>query len=211
MSERMDESVSQIETAPREIKHRGTFITMLVSSIASLTASLVLSIDAIALAKNPNSSLACNINAVISCGKVGVSWQSNLLGFPNAFLGLICEPVVITLAVAGLVGVRFPKTFMRIATSVYFIGLLFAFWLFTQSYFVIGAFCPWCLLVTFTTTTVFSSMLKVNALEGNLPFSARLNEKIVLGVSKGWDNVIVGAVLTALALAIMLKYGNQIF
>ena len=184
---------------------------MLISSICSLSASLVLAVDAIALAKNPNSNLACNINAVISCGKVAVSWQSNLLGFPNAFLGLICEPVVITLAMAGLVGVRFPRTFMRIATSVYFIGLIFAFWLFTQSYFVIGAFCPWCLLVTFTTTTVFSSMFKVNALEGNLPFSARINEKIIQGVNKGWDNVIVGAVLTVLALAIILKYGHQIF
>lgn len=207
----MEEPVSEIETVKRVIAHRGTFITMLVSSIASITASLVLSIDAIELAKNPNSKLACNINAIISCGKVAVSWQSNLLGFPNAFLGLICEPVVITLAIAGLVGVRFPKTFMRIATSVYFIGLLFAFWLFTQSYFVIGAFCPWCLLVTFTTTTVFSSMFKVNALEGNLPFPERVNAKIVKAVTAGWDNVVVGGVLTALALAIILKYGSQIF
>lgn len=207
----MDKPVSEIETVKRVIAHRGTFITMLISSIASITASLVLSIDAIELAKNPNSKLACNINAIISCGKVAVSWQSNLLGFPNAFLGLICEPVVITLAIAGLVGVRFPKTFMRIATSVYFIGLVFAFWLFTQSYFVIGAFCPWCLLVTFTTTTVFSSMFKVNALEGNLPFPERVNAKIVKAVTAGWDNVVVGAVLTALALAIILKYGNQIF
>ena len=203
--------MSEIETVKRVIAHRGTFITMLVSSIASITASLVLSIDAIELAKNPNSKLACNINAIISCGKVAVSWQSNLLGFPNAFLGLICEPVVITLAIAGLVGVKFPRTFMRIATSVYFIGLVFAFWLFTQSYFVIGAFCPWCLLVTFTTTTVFSSMFKVNALEGNLPFPDRLNAKILKAVSAGWDNVVVGAILTALALAIILKYGNQIF
>lgn len=203
--------MSEMEVVLRTVRHRGTFITMLISSIASITASLVLSIDAIELAKNPNSKLACNINAIISCGKVAVSWQSNLLGFPNAFLGLICEPVVITLAVAGLVGVHFPKTFMRIATSVYFIGLVFAFWLFTQSYFVIGAFCPWCLLVTFTTTTVFSSMFKVNALEGNLPFPERVNAKIVKAVNAGWDNVVVGATLTALALAIILKYGNQIF
>lgn len=207
----MDAPVSEIETALRTVRHRGTFITMLVSSIASITASLVLSIDAIELAKNPNSKLACNINAIISCGKVAASWQSNLLGFPNAFLGLICEPVVITLAIAGLVGVRFPRTFMRIATSVYFIGLVFAFWLFTQSYFVIGAFCPWCLLVTFTTTTVFSSMFKVNALEGNLPFPERINVKIVKAVNAGWDNVVVGGVLTALTLAIILKYGSQIF
>ena len=54
-------------------------------------------------------------------------------------------------------------------------------------------------------------MFKVNALEGNLPFPDRVNAKILKAVSAGWDNVVVGAILTELALAIILKYGNQIF
>ncbi|MBI3429646.1 MAG: vitamin K epoxide reductase family protein [Actinobacteria bacterium] len=184
---------------------------MLVSSLASLTASLVLSIDAITLAKNPNSNLACNINAIISCGKVAVSWQSNLLGFPNAFIGLMSEPVVITVAVAGLVGVQFPRTFMRIATSVYFLGLLFAFWLFSQSYFVIGAFCPWCLLVTISTVTVFSSMFRVNALEGHLPFSEKANQTITRLMLAGWDKVVVVAIYSMIVLAVIFKYSRVIF
>jgi hypothetical protein len=39
---------------------------------------------------------------------VAQAWQVSVLGFPNAFLGLIAEPVVVTLAVAALGGVRFP-------------------------------------------------------------------------------------------------------
>ena len=75
---------------------------MLFSSLISLTASFVLSVDALELARNPGADLACNINSVISCGTVGATWQANLLGFPNAYLGLIAEPVVITIAVASL-------------------------------------------------------------------------------------------------------------
>src|SRR4051812_46588991 len=88
------------------------WVTMLVASVASLVASFVLSIDALRLAEDPNAALGCNINAVISCSTVAGSWQAHLLGFPNAFLGLASEPVVIPIAVASLGGVRFPRWFM---------------------------------------------------------------------------------------------------
>ena len=54
-------------------RHRGAYIEMLVSSILSLVASLVLSIDAIVLAADPDAALSCNITDTISCAKVGVS------------------------------------------------------------------------------------------------------------------------------------------
>ncbi len=76
--------------------------------------------------------------------------------------------MVITIAVAALGGVRFPRWFMLSAQVVYSIGLVFAYWLFYQAYFVIGAMCPWCMLITITTTLVFASMTRVNILEGNL-------------------------------------------
>ncbi|MEZ5200563.1 MAG: vitamin K epoxide reductase family protein [Micropruina glycogenica] len=78
------------------------FTTMLISALISLTASFVLSVDAVVLAADPQAALSCNINAVLSCGTVATSWQASLFGFPNAFLGLVAEPVVITIAVASL-------------------------------------------------------------------------------------------------------------
>jgi uncharacterized membrane protein len=76
--------------------HATVWVVMLLTSLASLLASLVLSIDAIRLAENPSSYLGCDISAVLSCGTVATSWQASVFGFPNAFLGLIAEPVVIT-------------------------------------------------------------------------------------------------------------------
>ena len=181
---------------------------MLVSSILSLGASLVLSVDAITLAKNASSKLFCDINSVVSCGKVASSWQSNLLGFPNSFLGLICEPVVITLAVAGLGRTRFPKWFLKTALAIYFVGLSFALWLLSQSFFVIKAFCPWCLVVTISTVTVFSTMLRVNLLENTFNFDAGRYARISALLDKGRDYVVVTAIYSVIILAIIIKYGK---
>lgn len=191
-----------VQANPSGSYHRGAFIEMLVSSILGLIASLVLSIDAIALAEDPTADLSCNISATISCAKVGLTWQANLLGFPNAFLGLVAEPVVITVAVAALGGVRFPRWFMLWAQAIYSIGLAFAYWLFYQAYFEIHALCPWCLLITVTTTLVFASMTRVNILEGNLGESTRrrLERPLRLGADAA------GVVIIVAVLASMVVY-----
>lgn len=182
----------------------GAFLEMLLSSLLGLAASLVLSIDAIALAKNPAVDLSCNISATISCGKVGLTWQANLLGFPNAFLGLIAEPVVITIAVAALGGVRFPRWFMVAAQCVYSIGLAFAYWLFYQAYFHIHALCPWCLLITVTTTLVFFSMTRVNIMEGNL--GAELQRRLERPLRLGVDTAAAVILIALLASLVTARY-----
>ena len=182
-------------------RHRGAYLEMLISSALGLIASLVLSIDAVVLAADPNAGLSCNLSETISCAKVGVTWQANLLGFPNAFLGLIAEPVVITIAVAALGGVRFPRWFMNAAMAVYAIGLAFAYWLFFQAYFVIGALCPWCLLVTVTTTTVFMSLLRVNLADNTfgLPPRAHARADYLLRIGADiWATVLIVGVLAAM-------------
>ncbi len=198
-------------TTERLLAYRKTYIAMLISSTLSLIASLVLSIDAWKLAGNPNSKFACDINAVVSCGKVAKAWQSNLLGFPNPFIGLITEPVVITVAIAGLGLVAFPKYFLRVAHVIYGLGLVFALWLLSQSFFVIKAFCPWCLLVTVSTVTVFSTMTRINLMENTWDLSERNYEKVKSFLDRGWGRVIYSGIYAFLAIAIILKYGNQIF
>ena len=190
---------------------RWIFGTMLLSALISLTASFELAVDAIALARDPAAVLACNINSVISCAPVGLSWQASLLGFPNAFLGLIAEPVVITIAVASLGGVRFPRWFMMSAQVVYTIGVLFAYWLFQQSMMVINALCPWCLLVTLSTTLVFSTLTHYNIREGNLYVPRRFQRSVKAFVDADNDLFVVAAVLILVIALILLKYGAAVF
>jgi uncharacterized membrane protein len=200
-------------TGVRRIRHANAWIygTMLVSACLSLIASFVLSIDAVRLAADPGTALSCNVNSVISCGTVATSWQASLFGFPNAFLGLVAEPVVITIAVASLGGVRFPRWFMFSAQVVYTIGVVFAYWLFYQSMFNIGALCPWCLLVTVSTTLVFATLTHVNIRDGNLMLPRRAQAALKDAVDADLDAIAVTIWLLVLALAVAAKYGAALF
>lgn len=184
------------------------FGEMLVFAIISLIASAVLSIDAIRLAENPNAELACSINAILDCAKVGSTWQANVFGFPNAFLGLIAEPVVMTIAVASLARTRFPRWFMFTANVVYLLGVIFAYWLLFQSTFVIGALCPWCILVTVSTTFVFTSMTHWNILEGNLFLSPSAQAKALAFVRGGWLAI---SLMVWLAIIVFIEIAHWVF
>lgn len=190
---------------------RWIFASMLVGAIASLIASFVLSVEAIELAKNPDAVLSCSVNIILNCATVGLHPSAHLFGFPNSFLGMIAEPVVITVAIAGLAGVKFPRLFMFVAQLCYTLGLIFAFWLFGMSYFVIGALCPWCLLVTATTTFVWFAISRYNIREGNLYLSKQLSKRLRGYVDKSYDKVVLFSVVTILIAAIIAKYGSALF
>lgn len=189
----------------------GVWVVMLLSSLASLVASFVLAVEAITLAENPSAELGCDINAVLSCGTVGSSWRASVFGFPNAFLGLIAEPVVITIAIAALSGVRFKRWFMLAAQLVYTVGLALAYWLFYQAMFNIGALCPWCLLITVPTTLVFFEMTRINIRDNNLYLPQRIQQALSSAVQWNLDVMVVIAWLLTLVLLIVVKYGDALY
>lgn len=190
---------------------RWIFLSMLIGAIASLTASFVLSMEAYELAENPSAVLSCNINIILNCATVALHPSAHLFGFPNSFLGLIAEPVVITVAIAGIAGVKFPRLFMFVAQICYTLGLIFAFWLFATSYFVIGALCPWCLLVTATTTFVWFAITRYNIRENNLYLPKHASQTLRSYIDKDYDKVLLFVVITVLVAAIIFKYGNALF
>ena len=191
--------------------NRWIFVSMLVGAIGSLIASFVLSVEAVELAANPDAVLSCSINVVLNCATVGIHPSAHLLGFPNSFLGLMAEPVVITVAIAGLAGVKFPRKFMFAAQIVYTIGFLFALWLFGTSYFVIGALCPWCLLVTATTTFVWFAITRYNIRENNLYLPKKVSSWAHSIIQRDYDKVALFSLIMILVVAILVKYGPYLF
>ena len=199
-----DLEASEVPEAAAPGRHVGAYVEMLISSVIGLFASLVLSIEAVTLAANPAAVLSCDFSSKISCGVVAETWQAQLFGWPNSFLGLIAEPVVITVAGAAPGGVRFPRWFMLTAQAIYTLGFVFAWWLFYQSYFVIGALCPWCLLITVTTTLVFMSMSRVNILDGN--FGTGIQRALTPALSWWVDVWLSILIIAALAAAVIFRY-----
>lgn len=162
------------------------FGQVLFFSVLALIASFVLSYDAILLAANPDVELSCSINVFIDCAKVGLTPQANVFGFPNAFIGIASMSVLVTIAVASLGGSRFPRWFMFVANLAAVVGLVFAYWMLYQSTFVIGALCPWCLLVLLCTTVIFFALTHWNMLENNLYLSPTAHARAVAFAKGGW-------------------------
>lgn len=198
------------DPAKREQWRRRTAIEMVLSGLIGLLATVNISIEAWTIAGDPNVQLGCDWNSVISCGTVARSWQAELLGFPNAFLGIAFESVVLTVAVAVAAGVRFPRWFMLGTQLVYTGALFFAYWLFFQAYFVIGALCPWCILIQITTTLVFAGLLRLNIREGHIRFPGRAGPGAREFVAGGTDWYITGLILVAYAVMVLVKYGPSL-
>lgn len=189
---------------------RRTAIEMVISGLIGLYTSFVLSIEALTLAGNPKAALQCDINEVISCGKVALTWQAQLLGFPNAFFGILAEGIVITLAVAAIGGVTFPRWFMLAAQVVYTAGLVFALWLFWQAWDVIGALCPWCLLITLTTTIVWAGLTRWNIRDGHVTLPGRAGPWARRFVASGNDWFLTIAFLVVILILVVVKYGPSL-
>ena len=155
--------------AARRAWRRRTSLEMIISGSIGLFTSFVLSIEAWQLAADSSARFGCDISSVLSCSAVAQTWQARILGFPNAFLGIFFEAVVLAISVGIFAGVKFPRWYMLGTNLLYTIALFFAFWLFGQSYFIIQVLCPWCLLITLTTTLVFGGITRINIRDRVIP------------------------------------------
>ena len=191
--------------------NRWIFLSMLIGGLGSLLAAFVLSNDAITIAAHPNAVLSCSVNVVLNCATVARDASSHLFGFPNSFIGLMSEPIVITIAIAGLAGVMFPRKFMFAAQIGYTLGLIFALTLLGISTFHIGALCPWCLLVTVTTLFEWFAMTRYNIRENNLYLPKKLSNWAHGVIEKDYDKVLLFSIIVLLAVMIISKYGTALF
>lgn len=179
---------------------------MLIGSALGLLASFMLSIEALILAKNSHAVLSCDLNSVLSCSTVASHWSATILGFPNSFIGVMTLPVMVTIAVALLAGAKFPKWFMQAAQAGSVAGMVFAAWMFYMSYIEIGALCPWCLTLDVGMTLIFFGLTRYNILRKNI--SWRGAQKFVSG---GYDALIAVSVIVLVVVAIIAKFGGQLF
>lgn len=182
------------------------FGTMLVAGALGLLSAFGLSVERVIQLTNPDAVLICDVNAIFNCGTVMQTWQAKLFGFPNSFIGLMGFSVVITVAVAGLSGVKFPKRFMQAAQICYGLGLIFAYWLFFQSVFVIQVLCPLCLVVTVSTTILFETLLRYNLRENNLNLPKDLHKKVLGWQQKDYDKLLVAGWLALMVAIVLIKF-----
>ena len=155
------------DTAPVTARRPIAFaVFLIVVGALGWWAAFALTVDKILLLENPDADLDCNFSVIVQCGKNLGSWQGAVFGFPNPLLGLGGFVAPIAVGVGLLAGARFARWFW-IAFNVGIAGALaFVIWLISQSIFVLGTLCPWCMLVWSVTIPLFWIVTSRNLAEG---------------------------------------------
>lgn len=128
---------------------------LLVGGLLGEAAALILTVEKYRLALDPGYITSCDLNPVLSCGSIMTTPQASAFGIPNSLLGVAGFAVVATVGAALLAGARTANWFwagLQIGVTA---GFAFVHWLIWQSLYVIGALCPYCMLVWVVTATVF--------------------------------------------------------
>ena len=160
------------ETTTQNNKRIG--LILLITGVIGWIASGVLVLERLALYKDPDHVASCDMNPFISCTSVMKTPQAALLGFPNPFLGIVAFAVLITTAVVVLAGAKLPRWYWLGLQAGVTAGFALVMWFFSQSVFVIGALCPYCMIVWSMVIPLFVLLTGYNIQHGNLFRKARI-------------------------------------
>jgi uncharacterized membrane protein len=180
------------------------FAVVGIFALVGLLCSLILSVDKLQLLEHPTQQLSCSLNAFLNCTTVMNTPEASLLGFPNSFIGLAAYGAIFAIAVGGLMGTKYARSFMLLLQLGLVVEILFAYWLFFDSVFTIRVLCPFCLAVTFSSTVILMSITRYNILEDNLYLTEAHQKRLEKIISKDYDKMIfVGWVVLMIALVLL--------
>lgn len=146
-------------------------VTIILFSITGLYSAFILTTEKIELLKNADRVLPCTVNIIINCASVMKSPQAEVFGFPNPILGLIGYSTMLTFGVSLLFSKTRAKVYILLATLGSFLSVIFTYWLLSQSVYIIGSLCPYCLLSGISATNIFFALIYLNLKDGNFrPF-----------------------------------------
>lgn len=137
-------------------------------------AAFSLTMERLHLLSDPDAILGCNFSPLVQCGKNLTSWQGALFGFPNPILGLTGWVAPIVVGAAILAGARFARWFWLLFLAGVTLAFVFVIWLISQSVFVLGTLCPWCMVTWVVTIPTFYAVLLHVLRTGILPAPRRI-------------------------------------
>ncbi|WP_435830665.1 vitamin K epoxide reductase family protein [Polymorphospora rubra] len=153
--------------------------TLTIGGLVGALAAFVLTVEKIALLKDPAYTPTCSINPILSCGSIMTTGQAEVFGFPNPLIGLATFPVVAATGAAVLAGTRLPRWWWLALQAGTVFGVGFVHWLFFQSLYRIGALCPYCMVVWVAMIVLFTYTTLYNLDRGHLPAPRRLTDALL--------------------------------
>jgi len=178
-------------------------IFFIVAGVIGWYAAFALTIEKFVTLTNPTEALGCDFSVLVQCRANLESWQGSLFGFPNPVIGLAAWIAPIVVGVALLSGARFARWFWVLFNLGVVAALAFVLWLISQSVFVLGTLCPWCMVTWSVTIPLFWALTLYNLREGNIPVPERARR--VAGSLYSWVAVITLASYLVVAVVAQLR------
>jgi uncharacterized membrane protein len=178
-------------------------IFLIVAGVVGWIAAFALTVEKFVLLTDPTEALGCDFSVLVQCRANLESWQGSLFGFPNPVIGLAAWIAPIVVGVALLAGARFARWFWVLFNLGVVGAVVFVVWLISQSVFVLGTLCPWCMVTWSATIPLFWAVTLYNLREGNVPVAARVRR---LGAALyGWVPAITLASYLVVAVIAQLR------
>jgi uncharacterized membrane protein len=193
-------SIERPERDPSPLVRTPSAVWVLIAGVVGLVAAATLTIEKIKLLENPAYVPSCSINPVLSCGSVMVTPQAAAFGFPNPLIGIAAFSIVVVTGVLVVGKVALPQWYWAGLAAGTLLGVVFIHWLIFESLYVIGALCPYCMVVWSVTIPllVVVSSLALRPLAGNA----------FVRVLYQWRWSLVVLWFTTLILLILVRFWN---
>jgi uncharacterized membrane protein len=151
---------------------RAFAVMLVITGLAGILASWVITLDKFSLLKDPDFDPACSLNPIVSCGSVMKSEQAEAFGAPNPMIGLVAYAVVVCVGMSLLSRARFHRWYWLTFNAGTLFGVGFVTWLMYQSLYNINALCLWCCLAWVATIVMFWYVTAHNVRNDFLPAPA---------------------------------------
>ena len=140
------------DAAPSPRNSKALYLAFALLSAIGLLASFLLAIDGWrALVQGADAELMCAFDAALDCAPAMQLWQAQILGFPNAYLGIFAFATALAISMSMLAGAgqgyvtaRWLRLGLLIGTA---LGQLLIFFLMYTTFSSLPALCPWCTVI----------------------------------------------------------------
>lgn len=176
-------------------------LVLVVTGVIGWVAAGILILEKLELYRDPNHVTSCDINPWVSCGQVMQTWQSELFGFPNPFIGLVGFSVIITTGMGLLAGARFATWYWVGLQLGVTLGSVFALWLWSQALFQIYVLCLYCMIVWAAMIPLFILTTARNLVHGIIPAPPGLTRWVA-----AWVGPIIAVSYIAVGASVFFRF-----
>lgn len=167
------------------------------ASAIGLAAAFWQLMEKLAILKNKDIALSCNLNDVFSCANVLNAQQSSVFGPPNSVIGIIMFSFFLSIGIVGLTGSKLAKKLALAVQGLALFMLGFTLWFLFQSTYRIQSICIFCLFIGTAVLIINGVMLRHNA-----HFSQKLRRLTL----RGADLFGLALIWLVVAFAMILKF-----